>query len=629
MNGWEVLGISPTSDKKIVKRAYAKEIKKIDAVLEPEDFQAIREAYEHIMQYGLEEEKGNNTRIVEREFDLGQPQLVYPHDAVNDSITNDKVGNNDASTIEETTIVEFLDKIDILYSGNEGMELELWNKLLVNEEIEFITVKNILRFDVFHFFLNKLAERKIYHFRKEKKKIRRLPKNFKKVIESYANFFDWQGHELSLTSYFSLQQMQLMNYFILPYQNSPPLDTPLYNPIADIIEEKPTSKLIWPIAIAIIFSVKFLFGLYEEHRNGLFTRTHNETTSSRSNYEDSESYNRKQIKNDRDYCLSLQTISNERDAYKCYMVSEVGDGKLKFIIADYGIRQKQSLLKPDINEGVSFFHRESIIEDELLSEVILLEEAVSSGYSPAYEKLADLYLDEESNIIGDFVNKFYRKAIKLGSETAKLKLGCLYVLATLGISSDDNMFAGDYFDSIDISQLTPTQKLVLFTATYLEHSYIHDRQSALESIIKVSSSANARYILQIANYLSRAINDDYNPNVAIKLIENSKQLDSNNNNYIYSQYKANVYAVNEMFEKSIEYQIEAIQKFEEAIKNKPKMFSISQQRKEHIFENEIRLELQYQLNNFKKNKKTKRNMEVTELELILKLYIDSRFSPNI
>lgn len=47
MNAWQVLGISPTTDQRTIKRAYAKQLKLIDQEQDPDAFLQLREAFEH------------------------------------------------------------------------------------------------------------------------------------------------------------------------------------------------------------------------------------------------------------------------------------------------------------------------------------------------------------------------------------------------------------------------------------------------------------------------------------------------------------------------------------------------------------------------------------------------------
>ena len=46
MNAWEILGIEPTSDKKEIKRAYARLLKQYHPEDNPEEFKQIQDAYQ-------------------------------------------------------------------------------------------------------------------------------------------------------------------------------------------------------------------------------------------------------------------------------------------------------------------------------------------------------------------------------------------------------------------------------------------------------------------------------------------------------------------------------------------------------------------------------------------------------
>ena len=49
MNAWEILGIEPTSDKKTIKRAYAKLLKQYHPEENPEEFKQIQAAYQQCL----------------------------------------------------------------------------------------------------------------------------------------------------------------------------------------------------------------------------------------------------------------------------------------------------------------------------------------------------------------------------------------------------------------------------------------------------------------------------------------------------------------------------------------------------------------------------------------------------
>ena len=52
MNAWEILGIEPTSDKKEIKRAYAKLLKQYHPEENPEEFKQIQDAYQQCLHPG-------------------------------------------------------------------------------------------------------------------------------------------------------------------------------------------------------------------------------------------------------------------------------------------------------------------------------------------------------------------------------------------------------------------------------------------------------------------------------------------------------------------------------------------------------------------------------------------------
>lgn len=55
---WEVLGIVPTTDKSVIKRAYAALAKKYHPEQYPEEFLNLRNAYESAMDYASSESGG-------------------------------------------------------------------------------------------------------------------------------------------------------------------------------------------------------------------------------------------------------------------------------------------------------------------------------------------------------------------------------------------------------------------------------------------------------------------------------------------------------------------------------------------------------------------------------------------
>ena len=51
MTQWEILGIPPTTDKSVIKKAYRSRLADTNPEDKPEEFMALREAYEQALDY--------------------------------------------------------------------------------------------------------------------------------------------------------------------------------------------------------------------------------------------------------------------------------------------------------------------------------------------------------------------------------------------------------------------------------------------------------------------------------------------------------------------------------------------------------------------------------------------------
>lgn len=59
---WDMLGITPTRDKRVIKKAYAARVKEIHPEEKPEEFQALYKAYQAALQRVKNAEKRENVR---------------------------------------------------------------------------------------------------------------------------------------------------------------------------------------------------------------------------------------------------------------------------------------------------------------------------------------------------------------------------------------------------------------------------------------------------------------------------------------------------------------------------------------------------------------------------------------
>ena len=98
MNAWEILGIEPTSDKKTIKRAYAKLLKQYHPEENPEKFKQIQAAYQHCLHSDQEIESVSYEQNIESKQDI-QTQSI--------------------STKEDTIIPPPIPKVETLFVKNE------------------------------------------------------------------------------------------------------------------------------------------------------------------------------------------------------------------------------------------------------------------------------------------------------------------------------------------------------------------------------------------------------------------------------------------------------------------------------------------------------------------------------
>ncbi|MEE9337786.1 MAG: hypothetical protein V3U87_06875, partial [Methylococcaceae bacterium] len=145
MNPWEILNINATTDKKTIKRAYAKILKQCNPEDNPKGFMQLRAAYEMALSYI---EKDNAPTKYEFQIENPPPN---PHveagkkaseinpDYFNDVLAdqeNKANGDNQHSTYEENNLSEYLDEI-VNYN-----ELGLVNKSLETQALQIEGWKN-------------------------------------------------------------------------------------------------------------------------------------------------------------------------------------------------------------------------------------------------------------------------------------------------------------------------------------------------------------------------------------------------------------------------------------------------------------------------------------------------------
>ena len=82
MNAWEILGIQPTSDKKTIKRAYAKLLKQYHPEENPEKFKQIQAAYQHCLHSDHEIESVTYEQNIENKQDIKTQPISIKEDTI-------------------------------------------------------------------------------------------------------------------------------------------------------------------------------------------------------------------------------------------------------------------------------------------------------------------------------------------------------------------------------------------------------------------------------------------------------------------------------------------------------------------------------------------------------------------
>lgn len=82
MNAWEILGVEPTSDKKTIKRAYAKLLKQYHPEENPEKFKQIQVAYQQCLHSDQEIESVSYEQNIESKQDIKTKPISIKEDTI-------------------------------------------------------------------------------------------------------------------------------------------------------------------------------------------------------------------------------------------------------------------------------------------------------------------------------------------------------------------------------------------------------------------------------------------------------------------------------------------------------------------------------------------------------------------
>ncbi|WP_456074247.1 J domain-containing protein [Holdemanella biformis] len=82
MNAWEILGIEPTSDKKEIKKAYARLLKQYHPEENPEEFKQIQAAYQQCLHSNQEIESVSYEQNIESKQDIKTQPISIKEDTI-------------------------------------------------------------------------------------------------------------------------------------------------------------------------------------------------------------------------------------------------------------------------------------------------------------------------------------------------------------------------------------------------------------------------------------------------------------------------------------------------------------------------------------------------------------------
>lgn len=187
---WILLGIAPTHDPKVIKRAYARQLKQNHPEDHPENFQRLHEAYQAALK-GCASEFGHElTPLFAKDSLVEECALPSKQNEaqINTSFQMDMSLIDTRSDTDETDAI-FISALDELDSLNQKTSVERWRDLFEKTTVLSLQDKTLFEGELLTFLFKPLKGRRKTIIAAE------MHPAFFSLIDEY---FDWRENELDL-----------------------------------------------------------------------------------------------------------------------------------------------------------------------------------------------------------------------------------------------------------------------------------------------------------------------------------------------------------------------------------------------------------------------------------------------
>lgn len=255
MDIWKFLQIEPTKDKRLIKKAYTKLLRKYHPEEDPTGFQKLRRCYEIAISlsdypdedYDPETEENSNKNQNElASTHLDTRESTSTAETVEKEQDNHTTNNPSHSDLElahideEKTIHNFMKHVEILFATNLHSSIPHWKQFLDNEALWNFSIKNKLSYALLLF----LSQGKYKDLNQE-------------TLLFLNTFFDWTSQELSLTNHYSHDAIKSFFEHIHAIRDQKPAKTQYIIKIPTFV------KVIAILFFIVIFSVNIIDWLTE------------------------------------------------------------------------------------------------------------------------------------------------------------------------------------------------------------------------------------------------------------------------------------------------------------------------------------------------------------------------------